>query len=260
MSDEQAIRALVQTWVRASSEGDLDRVLALMSDDVLFHTPARAPFGKAEFAEAARASAGKVRAEGTAEVLEIQVSGDLACCRVRLHIRLTTPEGVEVKRLSGHAMSVLRKEGGRWLVARDANFVAPVKQEPNATVTTQLMFEGNAEEAMNLYISLFKGAQITSIKKYGPGEHGKEGTVMRAEFTLAGHRLACIDSPIKHAFTFTPSVSLFVECVDEAELDRAFATLSAGGAVLMPPDNYGFSSKFAWINDRFGMSWQLNLK
>ena len=70
--------------------------------------------------------------------------------------------------------------------------------------------------------------------------------------------MACIDSPIKHAFGFTPSISLFVECEDKTELDQAFAALSDGGAVLMPPGNYGFSVKFAWLNDRFGVSWQFN--
>lgn len=64
-------------------------------------------------------------------------------------------------------------------------------------------------------------------------------------------------SPAKHAFTFTPSVSLFVGCADEAELDKALAALSEGGGVLMPPNNYGFSRKFTWVNDRFGVSWQL---
>ena len=113
---------------------------------------------------------------------------------------------------------------------------------------------------MSLYVSLFNGSEVVRIERYGAGEHGKEGSVKRAEFLLAGHRLACIDSPIKHAFTFTPSMSLFVDCQDEAELDRAFAQLSAGGAVLMPPGNYGFSTRFAWLNDRFGVSWQLNLR
>jgi predicted 3-demethylubiquinone-9 3-methyltransferase (glyoxalase superfamily) len=126
------------------------------------------------------------------------------------------------------------------------------------SVVTQLMFEGRAEEAMTLYVALF-GGSVTAVEKYGPGEHGKEGTIKRAEFAVGGHRLACIDSPAPHAFTFTPSASLFVECADEAELDRAFATLSDGGAVLMPTGNYGFSKKFAWVSDRFGVSWQLNL-
>jgi predicted 3-demethylubiquinone-9 3-methyltransferase (glyoxalase superfamily) len=88
---------------------------------------------------------------------------------------------------------------------------------------------------------------------------GPEGSVKRADFTLAGQPVICIDSPAKHAFTFTPSMSLFVECEDEAEFDTAFALLAEGGKLLMPPDNYGFSRKFGWLNDRFGVSWQLNL-
>ena len=256
-SDEQEIRELVQTWLKASSAGDLARVLSLMSDDVVFQTAGREPFGKEEFAAITRASAGKVRAEGVADVTEVQVSGDMAFCRVHLHITLRTPEGAEVKRLSGYSMSVLRKQGGRWVVARDANLVVP---EPETwAVTTQMMFDGRAEEAMSFYVSLFKGV-VTRIERYGPGEPGKGGTVKRAEFTLRSHQLACIDSPVKHAFTFTPSISLFVECGSETEFDRAFAELSLGGAVLMPPNNYGFGAKFAWINDRFGVSWQLNVK
>lgn len=258
-SDEQAIRDLVQTWIQASTTGDLDRVLTLMSDDVIFHTMGREPFGKEAFAAASRAAQGKVQASGTADVREVQVSGNLAYSRVHLCMILRTPEGKEIKRLAGYALSVLRKQGGRWVIVRDANFVAPVP-EPAPTIVTQLMFEGRAEEVMSLYVSLFKGSEITHIERYGPGEMGREGSIKRAEFVLAGHRLACIDSPINHAFTFTPSMSLFVECRDEPELDTAFATLSEGGAVLMPPGNYGFSKKFTWINDRFGVSWQLNLR
>jgi predicted 3-demethylubiquinone-9 3-methyltransferase (glyoxalase superfamily) len=126
-------------------------------------------------------------------------------------------------------------------------------------VTPFLMFEGSAEAAMNFYVTLFRGSQIVRIERYGPGEMGAEGTVKRAEFTVAGQPLICIDSPISHAFTFTPSVSLFVDCETEAELDEAFSRISDGGSVLMPPGNYGFSAKFAWVNDRFGVSWQLNL-
>jgi predicted 3-demethylubiquinone-9 3-methyltransferase (glyoxalase superfamily) len=126
-------------------------------------------------------------------------------------------------------------------------------------VATQLMFEGAAEEAMNFYVSLFRGSEVQRIERYGPGEQGKEGSVRRAVFTLGGHHLSCIDSPIHHGFTFTPSLSLFVDCDDEAELDGAFQKLSAGGTVLMPLGNYGFSKKFGWVQDRFGVSWQLNL-
>ncbi len=122
------------------------------------------------------------------------------------------------------------------------------------------MFEGVAEQAMNFYVSLFAGSEIRQIERYGSGEPGVEGSVKRAEFSLGGQRLLCIDSPAKHGFTFTPSISIFVDCETEAELDTAFERLSAGGQILMPATNYGFSTKFAWVNDRFGVSWQLNLK
>lgn len=127
------------------------------------------------------------------------------------------------------------------------------------SITPFLMFEGNAGKAIELYISLFPNSKIVSIEHYKAGEHGAEGTVKLATISLAGQNVMCIDSPAKHAFTFTPASSLFVVCEEEAELDRAFATLSDSGQVLMPPANYGFSTKFAWINDRFGVSWQLNL-
>lgn len=126
-------------------------------------------------------------------------------------------------------------------------------------VTTQLMFEGVAEEAMNFYVSLLKGSEIRRIERYGPGEPGAEGTVKRASFTLGGQEFFCIDSPIKHMFTFTPSISLFVNCESEAEIDTLYRELSAEGDVLMPIDNYGFSTRFGWVKDRFGVSWQVNL-
>ncbi|HEX7449239.1 MAG TPA: VOC family protein [Pirellulales bacterium] len=128
------------------------------------------------------------------------------------------------------------------------------------SIKTFLMFEGSAEAAMNFYVSLFKGSKIVHVERYGPGQHGAEGTVKIADFNLAGHELRCIDSPMKHGFTFTPSISLFVECESEEELEHAFQQLSEGGGVLMPLGNYGFSTKFGWVNDRFGVSWQLNLR
>jgi predicted 3-demethylubiquinone-9 3-methyltransferase (glyoxalase superfamily) len=122
-----------------------------------------------------------------------------------------------------------------------------------------LMFQGAAEEAMNVYISLFPNGKILDIVRYGPGEAGIEGSVMKANFSIAGQTVMCIDSPVKHAFTFTPAFSLFVDCDTEEELDRIFSSLSEGGATLMPVGQYGFSRRFGWLNDRFGVSWQLNL-
>lgn len=128
-------------------------------------------------------------------------------------------------------------------------------------VTPHLMFIGVAEEAMNFYVSLFADSEILRIYRYRPGEQGKEGTVKRADFKLSGQDFICIDSPPVHDFTFTPSISIFVDCESENELQGAFDQLSAGGEVLMPLDDYGvaWSSRFCWINDRFGVSWQLNL-
>lgn len=80
-----------------------------------------------------------------------------------------------------------------------------------------------------------------------------------AEFTLAGQKLMCIDSPAKHALTFTPSISLFVDC-GEREIDTLFARLSDGGHVLMPLAEYPFSRRFGWVSDRFGVSWQLRIR
>src|SRR5262249_28094273 len=137
--------------------------------------------------------------------------------------------------------------GGALTLAPSPEMMPP-REFSNATRGDDAaMFEGKAEEAMNLYVSLF-GGEGTSIERYGPGELGAERTVKRAESTLAAHGLSCIDSPARHAFTFTPSASLFVECADEAELGAAFARLSEGGAVLMPPGDYGFSRKFAWVS------------
>ena len=124
--------------------------------------------------------------------------------------------------------------------------------------TPLLMFTGQAAEAMAFYTSLFPGSAVGAVELYGPGEMGPEGTVKRARFTLAGRDYLCIDSPPVHAFTFTPSFSIFVECAD-AEFAAATGRLAEGGQFLMPPDNYGFSARFAWLNDRFGVSWQLNL-
>jgi predicted 3-demethylubiquinone-9 3-methyltransferase (glyoxalase superfamily) len=127
------------------------------------------------------------------------------------------------------------------------------------TVTPFLMFQGACEEALNLYVSLIPDAAITSLTRWGPDGAGPEGQVQQASFTLAGREFRAFDSPPVHAFSFTPSFSLFVDCRDDAELERLYAALSEAGEALMPLGEYGFSRKFGWVNDRFGVSWQLNL-
>ncbi|MCP1308947.1 VOC family protein [Paenibacillus tyrfis] len=127
-------------------------------------------------------------------------------------------------------------------------------------ITTFFMFEGKAEEAMNFYITLFDRSEIISMRHYGPNEAGAEGTVVQALFSLNGQVFMCIDSSVKHNFTFTPSMSLYVTCDTEAEIERVFGRLSDGGFVLMPLGAYPFSEKFGWVQDKFGVSWQLNLE
>lgn len=126
-------------------------------------------------------------------------------------------------------------------------------------VTPFLMFEGNAEEAMNFYTSLVQDSNITSISKYGADGPGKEGTVFQATFTIKGQEFMCIDSYVNHEFTFTPSFSIFLTCSTEEEIDLIFEKLSDKGSVLMPLGDYSFSKKFGWTVDRFGVSWQLSL-
>ena len=130
---------------------------------------------------------------------------------------------------------------------------------PKQKITTFFMFYGNAEEAMNFYTSIFDKSEITSITRYGANEPGKEGTVVNATFSLNGQEFMCIDSSIKHDFSFTPAISLYVTCETEEEIDRLFKKLSEGGQVLMPLAAYPFSEKFCWVADRYGVSWQLTL-
>jgi len=122
-----------------------------------------------------------------------------------------------------------------------------------------LMFTGQAEEAMTLYTSLFDDGRIADLTRHGAEGPGTPGTVQRARFTLAGQDFLCTDSPPVHEFSFTPSFSIWIETESEDELERIFAALADGGTQLMPLDNYGFSRRFGWLNDRFGVSWQLNL-
>jgi len=102
--------------------------------------------------------------------------------------------------------------------------------------------------------------EVRRMERYGPGESGAEGSVKRANFTLGGHDLISFDSPVKHGFTFTPAISIFVDCENTDALETVFKQLSEDGQSLMPLDNDGFSTRFGWLNDRFRVSWQLNLK
>jgi len=126
-------------------------------------------------------------------------------------------------------------------------------------ITTLLMFDGHAEEAMRFYARVFEDAEIERIERYRADEAGVEGTVKRAALRLGGQSLMCIDSAVSQPFTFTPAVSLFVDCETAVEVEELFAGLSDEGTILMPLAAYPFSQRFGWLTDRFGVSWQLSL-
>ena len=119
---------------------------------------------------------------------------------------------------------------------------------------------GKAEEAMKFYISLFPNSGIDHIEHYGVGDKEPAGTVKVATFTINGQKLMAMDSNAPHPFTFTPAISLYIECETMDEIENVYKKLVESGAALMPLDNYGFSPRFGWVQDRFGVSWQINLK
>jgi uncharacterized protein (TIGR02246 family) len=123
-ADEQAIRTLIDDWMQASARGDLDQVLSMMSDDVVFMTAGREPFGKKEFAAQSQGLK-DVKLEGMAKPVEIKVLGDWAY--VRNHIDLTmTPKGGQPIKRAGYTLTILnRQPNGRWVITRDANLMPP---------------------------------------------------------------------------------------------------------------------------------------
>ncbi len=123
--------------------------------------------------------------------------------------------------------------------------------------TTQLMFQGQAEEAIDLYTEVFAEAEIEDVQRVGPDGPGVPGAIELALLRLGDQTFQIFNSPVKHDFAFTPSVSVSVQLDDAEEIDRAFARLADGGQVLMPLDAYPFSPRFGWLADRFGVSWQL---
>ncbi|MED1421606.1 VOC family protein [Bacillus smithii] len=122
----------------------------------------------------------------------------------------------------------------------------------NQKITTCFMFNGKAEEAMNFYTSVFNPSEINSVF------HHEDGSVLHATFTLKGQTFMAIDNN-KQEHPFTPAMSLFVNCDNEEEINKAFEQLSQNGKILMPLSSYPFSEKFGWVEDQYGVSWQLNL-
>jgi uncharacterized protein (TIGR02246 family) len=120
--DERAVCDVIETWMRATRDDDLDTVLSLMTDDIVFMTAGTEPFGKEEFIAATEAR-GDTRVDGTADIVEVHTAGDDAWARSYLSITVTPTAGQAAHR-SGHALSIFRRDGGRWLLARDANMTS----------------------------------------------------------------------------------------------------------------------------------------
>ena len=135
----------------------------------------------------------------------------------------------------------------------------PSKEEPMAnSVTPFLMFQGkNAQEAIDFYVDVIPDSRVLDVQHYGDSNPEFADLIMFATVSIGGQDVRFSDSPIKHAFDFTPSFSFLIECESEEQLKTIASQLEESGKVLMPIDSYGFSKKFTWVEDRFGVSWQL---
>jgi predicted 3-demethylubiquinone-9 3-methyltransferase (glyoxalase superfamily) len=126
------------------------------------------------------------------------------------------------------------------------------EHEISQRITPTLMFVGDvcgrAEEAVNLYTSIFPGSAVGNMMRYGPGEEpDRVGTLKHSDFTLGGQRFAAMDSAGSHDFAFNEAISFLVDCADQAEIDRYWEALSA------VPE----AEQCGWLKDRFGLSWQI---
>ena len=129
-TDEQEIRQLVATWMAASKAGDVEKVLSLMADDVVFLLPGQPVMRKADFAAAARAQSGQdaPQFDGSSEIQEIKILGDWAFMWTKLTVIVTPPGGAQPMTRAGHTLTILNKQSGKWVLARDANMLAPVSK------------------------------------------------------------------------------------------------------------------------------------
>ena len=130
----------------------------------------------------------------------------------------------------------------------------------SAQLTLQLMFQGQANQALTLYAKVIPGFTLIRKDLYGPRGPGKEGSVHEAVFVIGDTTVHCIDSPVDHAFAFTPSTSLCLTLDDRTAVEHVFSALAENGKPLMPLDDYGFNPCFGWLQDRFGVSWQIAVK
>ena len=125
-SDEEQIRNLVAMWMAATKAGDVDTVLNLIAEDAVFLVPGRAPMRKAEFAAAARGQSSHTGPtfDGSSDIQEVKVVGDWAFMWAKLTVIATPPDGSPPVERAGHTLTVLNKQDGKWVLARDANLLS----------------------------------------------------------------------------------------------------------------------------------------
>ncbi|MCU1331909.1 MAG: hypothetical protein JWM08_901 [Candidatus Angelobacter sp.] len=112
-------------------------------------------------------------------------------------------------------------------------------------ITPFLWYDGNAEEAVNFYVSIFKNSKVVSMARYGDAGPGPKGSVMTAAFQLEGQNFVALNGGPQ--YKFTPAISFVVSCETQEEVDELWEKLSAGGR----------KDRCAWLMDRFGVSWQI---
>jgi predicted 3-demethylubiquinone-9 3-methyltransferase (glyoxalase superfamily) len=112
-------------------------------------------------------------------------------------------------------------------------------------ITPFLWFDGNAEEAVNFYVSIFKNSKVLSVARYGEAGPGPKGTVMTASFQLDGQEFVALNGGPQ--FKFTEAISFWVRCETQVEIDEMWEKLSAGGT----------KSRCGWLKDKYGLSWQV---
>jgi uncharacterized protein (TIGR02246 family) len=127
-NDELEIRQLVSAWMNATKAGEVEKVLSMMADDVVFLRPGHSPMRKAEFAQAARAQASGAapKFDGRSDIQEIQIAGDWAFMWSQLTVHVVPPQGSPTN-LAGPTLTIFRKQQGRWVLARDANMLTPMQ-------------------------------------------------------------------------------------------------------------------------------------
>lgn len=133
-----------------------------------------------------------------------------------------------------------------------------------------LTFHGNAEEAMNFYTSVFENSEIVHVIRARAEDAGwTEGTLQYGIFKIAGQQVICMNTPPPgsrpyntapwHEFRFNPAITIYVERDSKEDFDKLYEALTESGEIYLPAQSYGFSPKFAWVNDRYGISWRINL-